>query len=306
MDLRDLYYFEMVAVYGSLVRAADRVHKTQPALSKSIQRLETTLDTALFNREGRRMRLTPAGELLLLRARHLRLGVEETQREIQGFAKGTAGVVRLGCGPTAAEFLLPRLVEILLELAPELTLDLITGQNDLLVNSLRTGHVDLLISPLSAIDSEVFETHALLEDEVVVVASGDHPLLEKEVSLIDLCSCRWVLPAPSVATRRWLDNPFFNHHLDLPKIHIQTNSLSAMPRLITHTKLLSFISRHNLKLGHAGANLKEIVLKQTTMNRSFGLVRRREAYLSPPAAFVVDLLRREGKALFTAHCSQDI
>ncbi|MGJ7515170.1 LysR family transcriptional regulator [Pseudomonas baetica] len=300
MDLRDLYYFEMVAVCGNLVRAAERVHKTQPALSKSIQRLEGTLGTALFNREGRRMCLTPAGELLLLRARHLRLGVEETQREIQDFAKGTAGVVRLGCGPTAAEFLLPRLVAILLELAPELTLDLVTGQNDLLVNSLRTGHLDLLISPLSAIDSDVFETYALLEDEVVVVASADHPLFEKNVSLADLCTWRWVLPAPSVATRRWLDNTFFNHQLELPKIHIQTNSLNVMPRLITHTKLLSFVSRHNLGPGRTGVNLKEVVLEQTTMKRSFGLVRRREAYLSPPAAFVVDLLQREGEALFSA------
>jgi len=83
MDLRDLYYFETIADLGNFGRGSDKLHRTQPALSKSIQRLEQTLGTALFFREGRRMRLTPAGELLLMRARHLRQGVQETRREIQ-------------------------------------------------------------------------------------------------------------------------------------------------------------------------------------------------------------------------------
>ncbi|MDG6403215.1 LysR family transcriptional regulator, partial [Pseudomonas quasicaspiana] len=94
MDLRDLYYFETIADLGNLGRAGEKLHRTQPALSKSIQRLEETLGTALFFREGRRMRLTPAGELLLMRARLLRQGVQETRREIQDFAKGTVGNVR--------------------------------------------------------------------------------------------------------------------------------------------------------------------------------------------------------------------
>ncbi|WAH57769.1 LysR family transcriptional regulator [Pseudomonas silvicola] len=149
MDLRDLYYFETVADLGNLGRAGEKLHRTQPALSKCIQRLEDTLGTLLFFREGRRMRLTPAGELLLVRARRLRQGMEETERELQTFAKGTVGNVRVGCGPTAAEFLLPRVVALLLEAAPQLTLELVTGQNDMLMNDLRAGHLDVLISPLS-------------------------------------------------------------------------------------------------------------------------------------------------------------
>ncbi len=301
MDLRDLYYFETIADLGNLGRAGDKLHRTQPALSKSIQRLEETLGTALFFREGRRMRLTPAGELLLMRARLLRQGVQETRREIQDFAKGTVGNVRLGCGPTAAEYLLPSLVSLLLDTAPDLTLELVTGQNDILLNSLRTGQLDLLICPLSAVDVAQFETFALLQDEVVVVASADHALFERPIVMADLCEWRWVLAAPTVATRRWLDNTFFNHQLDTPQIQIQTNSINMMPRLIAHTPLLSFISRHNLGVGKIGAHLREVPLAETTMKRSFGLVMRREAYISPPTAYVVDLLKREGTALFTDH-----
>lgn len=298
MDLRDLYYFETVADLGNLGRAGEKLHRTQPALSKSIQRLEETLGTMLFFREGRRMRLTPAGELLLIRARRMRQSMEETEREIQAFAKGTVGNVRLGCGPTAAEFLLPRVVALLLETAPELTLELVTGQNDMLMNALRAGDLDLLISPMSALDDDQFETFELLKDTVVVVASADHPLFEKPVTLADLCAWRWVLPASTVATRRWLDNAFFNHQLERPRLHIQTNSISMMPQLISHTPLLSFISRHNLGAGKIGAALREIPLVETTMSRSFGLVMRRDAYVSPPSAFFINLIRQEGEALF--------
>ncbi|MFC6337883.1 LysR family transcriptional regulator [Pseudomonas sp. CCM 7891] len=301
MDLRDLYYFETIAELGNLGRAGEKLHRTQPALSKSIQRLEENLGTALFLREGRRMRLTPAGELLLMRARHLRQGVQETRREIQDFAKGIVGNVRLGCGPTAAEYLLPSLVSLLLDTVPELTLELVTGQNDILLNALRTGQLDLLICPLSAVDVAQFETFALLQDEVVVVASADHVLFEQDICMADLCAWRWVLAAPTVATRRWLDNAFFNHRLDPPRTQIQTNSINMMPRLIAHTPLLSFISRHNLGVGKIGATLREVPLPETTMRRSFGVVMRREAYVSPPTVFVVELLKREGAALFSDH-----
>ncbi len=298
MDLRDLYYFETVADLGNLGRAGDKLHRTQPALSKCIQRLEETIGTMLFFREGRRMRLTPAGELLLVRARGLRQGMEEAERELQTFAKGTVGNVRLGCGPTAAEFLLPRVVALLLEMAPQLTLELVTGQNDMLMNDLRAGHLDVLISPLSALDEEQFETFDILKDNVVVVASADHPLCEQPATLADLCAWRWVLPGPAVATRRWLDNVFYHHGLERPCVHIQTTSISMMPQLIRHTPLLSFISRHNLGAGKIGAALREIPLAQTTMPRSFGLVVRRDAYVSPSSAFFIDLIRREGERLF--------
>jgi len=298
MDLRDLYYFETVADLGNLGRAGEKLHRTQPALSKCIQRLEDTLGTLLFFREGRRMRLTPAGELLLVRARRLRQGMEETERELQTFAKGTVGNVRVGCGPTAAEFLLPRVVALLLEAAPQLTLELVTGQNDMLMNDLRAGHLDVLISPLSGLDDEQFETFEILKDNVVVVASADHPLFEKQVALADLCAWRWVLPGPTVATRRWLDNTFFNHGLDRPNLHIQTNSISMMPQLLRHTPLLSFISRHNLGPGKIGAALREIQLVETTMPRSFGLVVRRDAYVSPASGFFIELIRQEGQQLF--------
>ena len=76
LDLRDLRYFETIAELGHLGQAAKRVHRTQPALTSCVRRLEAAFGTPLFERVGRGIRLTPAGALLLARAQRLRLAAD--------------------------------------------------------------------------------------------------------------------------------------------------------------------------------------------------------------------------------------
>ncbi len=91
LDLRDLRYFETIAELGHLGQAAKRVHRTQPALTSCVRRLEAAFGTPLFERVGRGIRLTPAGALLLARAQRLRLAADETAREMEEVARGVTG-----------------------------------------------------------------------------------------------------------------------------------------------------------------------------------------------------------------------
>ncbi|MGH8807428.1 MAG: LysR family transcriptional regulator [Noviherbaspirillum sp.] len=297
MDLRDLHYFETIAELGHLGQAAEKLHRTQPALSKCIDRLEEELDTALFQREGRRLQLTPVGAVLLARSKSLRRAMEEAKREVGDFAKGVMGNVRVGSAATTAEYLLPQVCSALLQDAPGVTLELVIGMNDVLRNSLRAGQLDLVVGPLLESDQE-FVSFPIVEDEVVVVGRHTHPLFRKAVRMADLCDYPWVLPAPSVATRQWLDQAFRRHRLPPPTVQIATNSISLLPRLIARTDLLSFISRRNLGTGKAGAPLREVPLPQTTMKRTFGVLYRADGYLSPAAHCLVNLMKTRGAELF--------
>src|SRR4029453_10557953 len=96
LDLRDLRYFEAIAELGHLGRAAEQLHLTQPALTRCIRRLEETFGTELFQRVGRGIELTSAGEALLARARRLHVAADETAREMVEFAGGDSGPVQLG------------------------------------------------------------------------------------------------------------------------------------------------------------------------------------------------------------------
>ena len=212
MDFRDLRYFETVADTGHLGRAAAKVFRSQPALTKSIQRLEADLGADLFERSGRMLKLTPVGQVLLERARFLRRAMVDATREVSDVAKGVAGHVRVGTAATAAEFLLPQVTASLLKTTPGVTMEVVIGMNDVLRASLREGHLDLVIGPVTGTDPEL-EMHAIARDEVVVAARKGHPVLRKAARLEDLCAYSWVLPARTVATRAWLDRLFESHKL---------------------------------------------------------------------------------------------
>ena len=290
MDLRDLAYFETIAELGHLGRAAERLGRSQPALTKSIQRLEESLGARLFQRDGRRIRLTPAGELMLQRARQLRQDIEETRREVRDFASGVVGNIRLGCAATMAEYLLPRLTEDLLERAPAITMSLVLGQDDVPREALRSGRLDMAICS-RIVDDPQLSSEPLLQDQVVVVASRDHPIFDGPVVMADLCRYRWVLPATGVSSRRWMDATFQAHQLPMPQVQIETNAIPMLPNLIARTRLLSFIAREALAGGHGMDQLREVQLAETTLTRTIGLAVREGAYLSPAAQLLRGMLR---------------
>lgn len=290
MDLRDLAYFETIAELGHLGRAAQKLNRSQPALTKSIQRLEESFGTKLFQRDGRRIKLTPVGELLQARGKVLQQSIAQTQREVRDFASGAVGNIRLGCAATMAEYLLPKLTSALLQRAPDITLKMVIGQDDLLRDSLRSGQLDMIICALIT-DDEQFESHALLKDEAVVIASKDHPIFKTRYTMDDLAMYRWVLPPMGVSSRKWLDEAFLAQHLPLPVVQIEANSIPLLPGLIERTSLLSFTARETLEFGNNMQRLREVALEHTTMKRTIGCTVRKGGYLSPAAQAMVQMLR---------------
>ena len=294
LDLRDLRYFEVIATTGHVGRAAKQLFRSQPALTGAVRRLEQIVGTALFARSGRGIRLTAAGEALLMRARALRIASEDAVREIGDLGKGLAGQVRIGVVPTVARFLLPPACKEFLRQAPEVTLRIVIAHNDVLRSSLKAGELDVTVSFSAQADGEI-ASYDIFADEVVVVAARGHPVFRREVAMKDLLDYRWILAGRSVATRQWLDNAFATRGLPGPTVQIETNLILLLPALIEENNLLSFISRRNIE---RGARVKEIVLRETTMKRRFAVSYRNDAYLSPAARRFVEHLRTRSQALF--------
>jgi DNA-binding transcriptional LysR family regulator len=303
MDLnyRDLKYFEVIADTCNLGQAAERLGRTQPALTKCVQRLEQAFDSPLFERKGRGIQLTPVGELLLARARVLRGATEETVREIADFTQGNAGHVRIGSGPIAADHVLPEICNLLLAEARDTTIDITIAPSIALRERLREGSIDLLIGLMPEHDED-FVTHAIVEDVVVVATSASHPVFQlPKITMKALLAWRWVLPVASIPSREWLDKAFAARGLPAPSVQINANSIPLLPRLIARTDLLSFLSRHTLNTAGAADGLREVPLKETTLRRRLGVTHRRQGYLSPAAQRLVRLLQTRGQELFGRH-----
>lgn len=290
MDFRDLKYFAVIAEEGHVGRAAERLYKTQPALTKCIDRLEEQLGAPLFERAGRGIRLTAVGQALLTRARQISLMMDETAREIGDYANGRDGNIRLGCVPTLAEHVLPGICQQLLAEAPKVTIDLKVSMNDVLLTGLKAGELDIVLGPMIQ-DDELFHTEEIMQDQMVVMASPHHPIFDRKVRLRDLLEYQWVLPAQSVLSRQWLDNVFDRHHLPRPDVQITPTVLNMILPLIERSNLLGFASKLNLQGGRG--HLREVALKETTMLRRMGLTHRRDMYLSPAALRLIRIIREK-------------
>lgn len=301
IQLRDLRYFEVIADLGHVGKAAQVLGRTQPALTKAVQRLEETLGSALFERKGRGIQLTPVGEMLLTRAKMLRGATEDALREVGDFVNGNAGHVRIGSGPIAAEQVLPEICNLLLGEAPRTTIGITIGPSQMLRGHLREGAIDLLIG-LMPEDDDSLVSKAIVDDEVVVAASASHPIFAMpRVTMKSLLAWHWVLPAQPIPSRQWLDAAFRSRGLQAPTAQIEANSIALLPRLIAKTELLSFLSRHTLLAArNEPLALREVPLKETTLRRKLAVAYRKDGYLSPAAHRLVALLQARGEALFLA------
>lgn len=302
MEIRDLRYFLLVAETSSIGKAAGRAGLSQPAVTKSVQRLEAEVGAALFEKNGHRLTLTPVGALLRDRALRLVRDIESTADEVTAAAAGSTGHVRIGASMGAAEFVLPDFSAELVARFPGITLDITVGMSDALLASLKSRAVDFVIGVASAPDPEV-AFHRLMDDPVVVVASARHPLAARRwpIAVADLAPYRWILPSRAARNRRWLEAVFEKAGLPPPVAQIESNDLRLMPRLISDTQLLSFMSRRNLAIEAFASRVKELPIAATTMTRRFGILTRADGYLSPATRAAIGMLKGRKAAQASRH-----
>src|SRR4051812_42958578 len=145
VELRQIRYFAAVARRRHFTAAAEAIGVAQPALSQQIRLLERELRIDLFDRTGRRVRLTPAGEAFLVRAERVLAEVASAQAEMAEFAGAVRGRVVVGTLPSLAEHQLPRLVAGFHERHPGLELVLREERTANLMALLSNGEVELAL-----------------------------------------------------------------------------------------------------------------------------------------------------------------
>lgn len=150
MDLTQLTYFRVTAQRGSMSAAARELHVTQPTLSVAIQKLEASLETTLFEREHRGVRLTSSGKVLLGAVGEVFAVLDEVRAEIHGLETEDIGRFVLGCPEALGAYFLPSVLRRLLEVAPRIELTLWNGPSRAVQRALteRDAHFGLVVNPL--------------------------------------------------------------------------------------------------------------------------------------------------------------
>lgn len=177
MDVRQIRQILAIQQSGSFARAAEELGVSQPAISKSIARLEDELGFRLFDRSGSGARVTPLGALLVERAERVLSEADRLEQFVELASTGQIGKIRIGLGPVLRHQFLPRFAEALVRRWPNLNISIDTDRRERLIEDLKASRLDIIIAAraeeLMGPDYLVTE---ILREPAVVVASPDHPL----------------------------------------------------------------------------------------------------------------------------------
>lgn len=237
---RHVRCFLEVARLQSVQQAADALAISQPAVSKTLRELEERVGAALFERAGRRLRLTPSGRIF---QKHAGLSLTELDRGIRAIRGPVGGgAVSAGVLPTVATRVLPRAALAFSRIMPDATLRASTGPNHYLLSQLREGRLDLVVGRLAApaeMAGLVFEQ--LYAEAVVAVVRAGHPVLATPGT--DLAEWPLILPPPGAIIRPVVEQYFLTHGRELPRPWVETVSLALGRGLVRDSDAVWFISR---------------------------------------------------------------
>ncbi len=177
MDMDQLAHFQCVAELRNFTHAAERLSISQPALSRSIQRLEEELGQPLFERKPRSVDLTDAGQLFHSRAEQILLILEDCKAEICD--DGQSGRIRIAAIPTIAPFFLPNLLRTFSDAFPKASLIVQEDTTDNLMRRCKQGELDVAIVALP-VPTKYVEVESLFEEELSLVLPCNHPLAKKK------------------------------------------------------------------------------------------------------------------------------
>ena len=179
MNIRSLQYFVKLAELKHFSRAASACFVSQPTLSTQVRKLEDELGVTLIERAPHKLILTPIGEDIAHRAKHILRDIEHVKDAARRSRNPETGTIKLGIFPTLAPYFLPHVIPVIRQKYPQLKLQLTEEKTDAILNMLDQGRLDAGVLALP-VDAEGMEIELLFTEPFVAAMPCSHPLSEKQ------------------------------------------------------------------------------------------------------------------------------
>lgn len=287
MELASLTSFIAIAESGSFSQAAQKLYITQPAVSKRIASLESHLGARLFDRLGRKVILTEAGNTLLPKARRILHELNESRQIIASLSSGTIrGRLSIATSHHIGLRHLPPVLKAFKNTYADVELDIHFMDSEQACGAIERGELELAVVTLPNVTNPAIETQLLWPDPLAIVVAPDHPLTtQKSVSLNLLSEYPAILPGPGTFTRRILEQTIQPKGLNI-KLSLETNYLETIRMLV-----VVGLGWSALPQSMTGDDLLAIEVDGIHMQRELGLVRHPAHTLSKAAAAFIEVLK---------------
>ena len=295
MDLATLNAFIAIAELGSFSEAAERLHLTQPAVSKRIASLEQQLNVRLFDRLGREVSLTEAGRALLPRAYQILNVLDDTRRALVNLNGEVSGRLTLATSHHIGLHRLPPLLRAFTRAHPQVALDIQFLDSEVAYEEVLHGRAELAVITLAPETREPVHAVAVWDDPLDFVAAPEHPLARNgPVSLTDVALHPAVFPGGNTFTHHIVRRLFEAQGL-MPNIAMSTNYLETIKMMVSIGLAWSVLPRTMLD-----EQITRLSLPGIQLSRQLGYISHTERTLSNAARAFMRLLDGEREALAQA------
>ena len=288
MDLANLNAFIAVAETRSFSLAAERLHLTQPAVSKRIAALEAQLDVRLFDRLGRDVSLTEAGRALLPRAYQILNVLDDTRRALTNLNGDIGGRLSLATSHHIGLHRLPPLLRAFTRAHPQVALDIQFLDSEVAYEEILHGRAELAVITLAPETREPVHAVPVWDDPLDFVAAPEHPLARNgAVTLADVAQHPAVFPGGNTFTHHIVNNLFAAQGLT-PNIGMSTNYLETIKMMVSIGLAWSVLPRTMLD-----DQVVRLPLPGIQLQRRLGYILHKERTLSNAAKAFMTLLDQQ-------------
>ncbi len=285
MDLANLHTFIAIAEQRSFSLAGERLHVTQPAISKRLASLEEQLGMRLFDRVGRETRLTEAGLALLPRAYRIVNELDDARRALSNLSGSVSGRLSLATSHHIGLRRLPPLLRAFTKDYPEVMLDIRFLDSEVAYADVLHGRCELAIITLSPQCDAPLKAVKVWHDALDFVVAPDHPLAQcQHISLADLCAYPAVFPGSHTFTRKIALRLFDQAGLT-PQISMSTNYMETIKMMVSIGLAWSVLPHSMLD-----ESVVRLPINDANLSRDLGYIVHTERTLSNAAQAFMAML----------------
>ncbi len=293
MLARHIHYFLAVAEHQGFTKAAAALHVSQPALSQQVRLLEESLGAPLFDRSGRKTRLTDAGEVYLRYAQRAAQELQEGRRAIHDVSDLSRGTLRIAVTPTFTTYLVGPLVEAFHRRYPNITLSVREVAQEPMEHQLLADELDVGIA-FDQLHAQDIDADPLLVETLALVVGNQHPLAaEQAIGLEALSGESLILLSKEFATREQIDR-YCNQHGIRPRVVMEANVIGALLEVVRRTALSTLLPA---AIAQAHPELVAIELGPQRLQRTAVLMQRKGVYQSAAARVFIEVAKDVAAAL---------
>ena len=293
VTLQQILDFLVIAQHGSVHAAARASGETQPALSKSLKRLEQSLGAPLFDRHSRSVRLNSLGREFLVHAKRLAAEAQRARESIAQSLGDRRGRVDFGLSVAASLMLAPGAIRRFRREFPEVGLSSRSGLYHSLAPLLRDGQLDFAICPLppQPIESQL-SSRTLMRSRMVLVARRGHPMADV-TDLDELAASDFVVGGPAGLPGAGIYCAFEQAGLGPPRVTLRTDGLIDTVAMVVAGDCLALLPEAVLQTGLLRERLTPLRIRQALPVYSVALFVRAEIAPTPAATMLVAQFERE-------------